>query len=834
MLTFIRRLLDRHQEYHQREPIMHWYAGLLGTVCFPAFYLLRFAKTEPSYDDLWLRLVAAFLCALLLLRKRWPERLRPYFYAYSYLALVFTLPFTFVFTALKNGGGTVGVGSTLMATFFVILMTDWRNMIAMLTLGFGSAAFAYWATDPAPALPLDYVARAPTLLLVMVGATFFKLAIERATAKKVSEAYAAIAGSIAHEMRHPLGQVRHSLEAVQGLLPVPGGWSDAPLGPAELDGLYRHVAQGHKAIERGLQVISMTLDQVNDDKPVDEAAFTQLSAADVVRKAVDDYGYEDAGLRERIEVKVLEDFQFKGDETAYLYVLFNLLKNALYFVPTSPDMRITITVGGHAVKVRDTGPGIAPQRLPELFAPFKSLGKKGGTGLGLRYCRRIMRGFGGDITCESRLGDYTEFTMRFPTIPLEQQEAHAAQVLADARAVVSGRRLLLVEDDAAQRHATRRKLRDLGLKIDEACDGQRALEMLACNPYDLVLLDLRMPVLDGWQLASRIRKGEVPLNADVRLVAYSSEPEQAARLKASRVGIDAFVAKPGAEATLARAIAAALSQPSCASKRPLEGRRILLADDNALNRRSVAAYLSEAGAQVLEAEHGLGVLEQLASGEPIDAVLLDLNMPGMGGLQTARTVRASGAPWSTVALVALTAHSDGALIDAARVAGMDGFLVKPVAADVLSATLSRLLRQARPAAAAPAARPQPEPLLNLQRLEGYQRLGLLEDLVTDYLPELQRLLGALQDAADHDDRPRVQELLHTLLGLSGEAGAQALYLAVRRIYVPLQEGQPWQGAQEWLPPLREAAHHAEQALRAYAKEHGVPRKADGPVGFDAS
>ncbi|MEJ7932440.1 response regulator [Ramlibacter sp. AN1015] len=833
MLTPIRRLLDRYEDYHQREPVMHWYAGLLGTVGFPLFYLLRFAKSTPVYDDLWLRLVAAGMCALLLLRTHWPERLRPYFFVYSYAALVFTLPFMFVFTSLKNGGGTVAVANTLMASFFVILMTDWRNMVAMLSMGFGAAVLAYWGTDPAATVPADYVARLPILLLVLVGGTFFKLALERATATKVRDAYAAVAGSIAHEMRHPLGQVQHSLDAVQRLLPAPGAWGASRLGPAELDGLYRHVAQGQQAIERGLQVISMTLDQVNDEKPVDDSNFAQLSAAEVVRKAVDDYGYEDPGQRDRVEVQILEDFRFRGDETAFLYVLFNLLKNALYFIPASPELRINITVGAHAVRVRDTGPGIAPERLPELFEPFRSLGKAGGTGLGLRYCRRVMRSFGGDIGCDSRLGEYTEFTMRFPTIPLAEQEEHLAAVLAQARAVLAGRRLLLVDDDSAQRLATRHKLRRMDLEVDEAGEGRRALEMLAYERYDLVLMDLRMPVLDGWQLAGHIRGGKVPLNTDVRLVAHSSEPEQAARLKARRAGLDGFVAKPSSEATLARALAGALSRPSSTSKRVLEGRRVLLADDNPLNRRAMAAFLVDAGAVVQEAEHGADVLSQLDAGEAIDVVLLDLHMPGLGGLQTVRRIRDSAKAWASVPVVALTAESGDAARKAARAAGMNAFLVKPVPPEILCSTLSRMLAGERTAPGVTDAEPQGESLLNAQRLESYRRLGLLDDLVTEYFPEIHRLLDALGTAIEQRALPKAQELLHSLLGLSGEAAAQALHQAVRRIYVSVREEQRWPATADWLAQLRTLASRSEAALREFAKAPAASGTGGTDIDVDA-
>lgn len=814
MLSLIRRSLERYCDYHQREPQMLWYAGLLGTVCFPIFYLLRFAKATPVYDDLPLRLTAAGLCALLLLRKFWPQRLRPYFLPYSYVVLIFTLPFMFVFTSLKNGGGTVAVGNTLMAAFFVILMTDWRNMVAMLSLGMGAAALAFYATDPDPAFPSDYVARFPILMLVVVGGSFFKLALERATARKVRDAYAAIAGSIAHEMRHPLAQVRHSMEAMQRLLPPPGARTGAAPAPQEVDALYRHLAQGQQAIGRGLQVISMTLDQVGD-KPLDAAGFAHLSAADVVRKAVDEYGYEDPSLRERVDVQVLEDFQFRGEETAYLFVLFNLIKNALYYLPMCPGLRVTAIVGGHAVKLRDNGPGIAPERLPDLFEPFRSLGKSGGTGLGLRYCRRVMHAFGGEIECASQQGEFTEFTMRFPVIPLAEQEAHAAAAIEAARVALSGRRLLLVEDDAAQRLTVRHKLRPLEVRIDEAPDGQAALELLASQPYDLLLMDLRMPVLDGFALARRIRQGEVPLNATVRIVAHSSEPEQAARLKAQRAGIDVFVPKPSPQVALARALVSAFQKPA-APRRPLEGRRILLADDSAINRRAVAAYLADAGAQVIEADHGAAVLGLLGTGGAFDAAVLDLNMPGLGGLETVRRIRASPTPWASLPVLALSAHSDEVTMADARDAGMNGFLVKPVTAEILTGTLATALRGTRPTPSpAEPALDAAGPLLNEHRLESYRRLGLLDELITDYLPEIQRLIGTVSSAVAANEFERVQEALHSLLGMSGEAGAQALHQCVRRVYVTVQDERRMPPAQEWLPQMRALADRSEQALRAF-------------------
>src|SRR6478735_12692761 len=294
------------------------------------------------HGPLTLRLVDAGICAVLFLRRYWPRRLQACYLPYSYLVLIVALPATFVFTSLKNGGGTVAVGNTLMATFLVILLADWRNMVVILATGFALAVGAYTLLDPGAGWPADYVARWPILLAVVLGGSLFKHALERATAEKVRSAYAFLAASIAHEMRNPLAQVRHSLEGVQQVLPAPGSLSQrTQLGAAELDLLYRHVAQGEQAIQRGLQAISMTLDEVNA-RPLDPATFSFPSAASVVHKAVDEYSYGDEQARDRIRVHVLDDFQFRGEETAFLFVLFNLIKNAIYYVKQSSRTRVDI------------------------------------------------------------------------------------------------------------------------------------------------------------------------------------------------------------------------------------------------------------------------------------------------------------------------------------------------------------------------------------------------------------------------------------------------------------------------------------------------------------
>jgi len=811
-MNVVRRIFAHYTVYHRHGPLMLHYLGILGFVLFPAFYLLRFTKADRPYDDLALRLMAMVLCAGLLARDRWPLRLKPLFFPFSYAAITLALPFTFVFTSLKNDGGPVGVGNTLMAIFFVILLTDWRNMIVMLVCGTAGAVALYVLTDNNPQIPPDYVARIPLYLFVIVGGTFFKLALERATAEKVRNAYASLAGSIAHEMRNPLGQLKHGMEDMLRALPAPTTIArPQTLRPEAVNALYQGLAQGQVAVRRGLQVISMTLDEVNA-KPLDAASFSVLSASDACRKAVQEYGYEDEAERAKVSLTIGRDFAFRGDETAYLFVLFNLMKNALYYTNAYPHAHLDITVDNGKVIVRDTGPGIAAEAMTHLFEPFGTSGKAGGTGLGLAYCKRVMRAFGGLISCESALGQYTAFTMAFPPVSAEEQDAQRRAVVARGRQVFQGKRLLLVDDDSALRMLTRHKLLPLEATIDEATDGLQAMALLELARYDLVVLDLSIPLIDGYAVAQAIRAGAVPGNRDTVIVAHSSESAQLARVKTKNAGIDGFVSKPCDQVPLIQALCHALESAVPRGASPLAGRSMLVADDNAYNRTALAGYLKHVGVRVVEADSGEAAIESLRLMSHCDAILMDINMPGMGGLEAARAIRASELRCREAPIIALTAHSGDDIKEAALAAGMSDFITKPVDAQVLYDKLS-VLTAPRPAQTQPR---HAELLLDLARLENHVRIGILDELLHDYLPQMLRLVDRMEDAVKGEDLQACLDALHSLMGISGEAGAHALHQFTKSLYIPMIEGRRWPTLADWPAEVRSLAAETDVALKDFA------------------
>jgi signal transduction histidine kinase len=220
-----------------------------------------------------------------------------------------------------------------------------------------------------------------------------------------------LAGSIAHEMRNPLAQIHNNLYLIEELQ------KHQNLSGHTTPVVKEHIDHARKIVRSGLQLIDITMGAIRED-PIDSSSFDLLSSRRLVEETIDDYAYEEAAHTKLISIKG-GNFWFMGDPVMFKYVLYNLIQNAIWFVKTIPDATISITImpnadGFSAIEVLDTGPGIADELLPQVFDSFFTDGKIGGTGLGLSYCKRTMKAFGGDICCRSVLGEYTVFTLFFP------------------------------------------------------------------------------------------------------------------------------------------------------------------------------------------------------------------------------------------------------------------------------------------------------------------------------------------------------------------------------------------------------------------------------------
>lgn len=771
------------------------------------------------------------LCLFLALRRWWPTQIKPAYMGYSYLVIFYCFSFMLPFTALKNQGEILSILNLVIAALVTVLLVDWRNAVVMQVTGYGLSMATFAALQSGIQVPETLLLAMPACLLVVVVGALACFAQRKAELNRMRLLYAGLAGSIAHEMRGPMQKIQHVFDTLErDFLRMGPSQTSVSHSREQMLAMARVLKEGRNAIKLGLQSVTVTLQQLKT-KAFDTSGFTLLSAAACTERAVSDFGYESEAQRSRVRLDEVADFTFKGDETVLTLILFNLIKNALYYLSAFPQATVTVTVEAQRITVRDTGPGIAPDKMERLFEDFQTSGKADGTGLGLAFCRRAMRAFGGEIICESQLGEFTQFTLSFPEVPQAEAQAHAEESMRHAARLLRGARVLLVDDEPIQRRATLSKLLSLvgSTTIDEAGDGAQALNLLrsASVPYDLVVMDIDMPVLDGYDTVRQIRMGEAPGHEQVPVLAHSAHPPAKARALAREAGMDGFLGKPCGLPELAGAIVNLLKdqpwQESANDPAPFAGRTVLLAEDNAVNRAIVKGYLETLGLEVIEAQHGQEVLQYLRAGARPAVILMDVEMPVLGGMDATRELRAMADAARNIPVVALTGHSAPEDIQAARDAGMDGFLSKPVNVVALRKELGRLIG-VRPVGEARAAGAPPSPaevsavtaasaLLDLERIEMLKRMNIMANLVPDGLAQVRQLVTRLEQAVRGNDLHNARQTLHSLMGLSGEMGARAMYETARR-HSRVVESHAWPSEPNWLDRLMALMTESEQALQA--------------------
>ncbi|CAE6884607.1 CAI-1 autoinducer sensor kinase/phosphatase CqsS [Paraburkholderia domus] len=812
------------------------WGGILGLLCHPIYFVVWTYVLPQPYDNLFLRLSAAAVCIPLIFQAHWPKRFNRHLLIYWHCCLIYVLPFACTFLAIRNSFSTMWMMTEVMMIFIMALCID-NPLLLMTCIGIGvlSGTLAAVATSPAP-IVLSPANQSDLALLpvVVLCSMAFSYAINKGRIfVEKNRALKALAGSIAHEMRNPLSQLKHVLDRVEEALPATTESDRAPVlshNSAAL--LYRHLAHGQLSIERGLRIIAMTLDEVSA-KPIRSDYLTYLSAASTTRKALDEYGFGDKKERSKVRLVVLEDFTFKVDETVYLFTLFNLIKNALHHIVTHPLATLTLTVDRQSVIVRDTGTGISPDILPHLFEPFRTAGDSAGTGLGLAYCQRAMRAFGGTISCRSEVGKFTQFTLQFPVVSESEVADHERKIVERAIPIFNGKHILVVDDDAAQRAGSRRALSKVGAQVSEAENGQIALSMLRqSSAYDLVLMDVNMPILDGYTTTEKIRADHENPNRDVLISAYTAEPGNVVRVLARRAGMDEIIRKSHSTVELITSLQTLFEN---GSRHHLSHRfdgfadkSILVADDDTYSRLVTKAYLERFGASVVEAEHGQAVLAQLQDGDTVDAIVMDMNMPGMGGVETTASIRARTDSYANVPIIALTSQSDIGAVQACLDAGMNEVMVKPVQVGSLYACLARQFSQQRVSnAPTKAALSQPSAkstgklstieeadLLDEKHLEELTTLDLLDQSFLNGIEQIRSLVARLATSAAARDFGSMRGELHLLLGISGNIGAKALHQFARQLYPRIVEGE-WPSEPDWVTRICMLGGRSADALQTY-------------------
>jgi signal transduction histidine kinase/CheY-like chemotaxis protein/HPt (histidine-containing phosphotransfer) domain-containing protein len=581
----------------------------------------------------------------------------------------------------------------------------------------------------------------------------------------------------------------------------------------------------HKSAENLLGIVNDVLD------------FSKIEAGMLAIEKVD-FQLEDSTdalinlVGQRCEEKGLEllfDFQpdlptaLVGDPLRLGQVLTNLVSNALKFTEQGQ-----IIVGAEVVEetptdskfhfwIRDSGIGIAADQVERLFQAFtqsdaSTTRKYGGTGLGLAISKQLVELMEGKLWCESVVGQGSTFHFQVPlglqpvVKPVRMLSAHE----------MSGLRLLVVDDNPAAQKILANLGRHLGLNVAIAENGAIALEVIAAaekttQPFDLTLMDWKMPVMDGLTCLQQLAATTAARRpANIMVTAHGRHDVVEA---AGRMGMElpTVLVKPVTASTLLEAIGFAvgkLAHPQARAHRKadrlseyfeqLQGVHLLLVEDNKMNQELAQELLAQAGILVTIADHGQAALDLLAQGLTFDGILMDCQMPVMDGYVATKKIRANPA-FAALPIIAMTANAMSEDREKVLAVGMNDHIAKPLNLDQMYSTIAQWVRPAQPAVAAviPSLPAAPALALDLPGIATATGLGISMGNEKLY----RKLLGMFKESYDgvvaqfwlahqEADPQATARYAHTLKGTAGNIGAHGVQIAAAELELACERSAP--------------------------------------------
>jgi GAF domain-containing protein/CheY-like chemotaxis protein/HPt (histidine-containing phosphotransfer) domain-containing protein len=499
-----------------------------------------------------------------------------------------------------------------------------------------------------------------------------------------------------------------------------------------------------------------------------------------------------------------------GDVARLRQILLNLLSNAVKFTETG-EVVVSVTakrLEAHAplyelaFSVRDTGIGIPPDRINRLFESFSQVDastarKYGGTGLGLAISKRLTELMGGTMSVESRLGHGSEF--RF-TIQAQSAEGALAarRELRGTQPTLDGKTVLVVDDNETNRRILAAYLDSWGMAVRMTGSPREALGWVeAGEPFDVGILDMHMPELDGVALARAIRQHRSA--AALPLLLFTSLGRREAG--AESVGFAAHLTKPIKPSQLFDALAGALvGQPTRVEKRaPVRAEldpemaqrhplRILLAEDNVVNQKLALRLLEQMGYRADVAANGLEAVAAIER-QPYDLVFMDVQMPEMDGFEASREISRRWSGDRRPRIVAMTANALQGDRELCLAAGMDDYMSKPIRVEELVAALERsaprgpepMRAGGTPVASAVSSRAGTDgtssPALDpaaLERLRSTMGATFVAELLSTFVEDSRELVGTMRRALGAMDTEAFRRAAHSLKSNAASFGATTL------------------------------------------------------------
>ena len=520
-----------------------------------------------------------------------------------------------------------------------------------------------------------------------------------AAAEQASKAKTSFLSSMSHEIRTPMN-------AIIGLNAI------ALNAPELTDKTRDYLEKIGSSANHLLSLINDILDMSRIESGKTVLKNEDFSFSKLLEQINTIFGAQcaDKGLDYNCRIIGSVDAHYIGDNMKLRQVLINILGNAVKFTPEGGSVALTVERTAHfdsrstlRFTISDTGIGMSSEYLPKLFETFSqedssATNRFGSSGLGMAITKNIVEIMNGNIEVQSEKGKGTTFIV---TVTL-MDSAYSESDPEDHDMNLGELSVLVIDDDPVACEHAKLVLGKAGIACETVLSGKEAIELVRLRqarqqPFDLLLIDLKMPGMDGIETAREIRSVVGHETAIIIITAYKWDDVLE---EAEAAGVDSFIAKPLFADNVIEEFRSAYRKKDPAGRKAdhkaeLKGRNILLAEDVPINAEIVKMVLAMREINVDHAENGKTALEKFSASEVghYDAVLMDVRMPEMDGLEAAAKIRAlERADAKTVPIIAMTANAFDEDVQRSLQAGMNAHLSKPIDNDILFGTLESLIK----------------------------------------------------------------------------------------------------------------------------------------------